>query len=75
VYVLTSNPDLAGLLSKLPNPAYTFVEKLLRNAGRNIEVSVEFFGGSHRIVGKVARKKEESREDFKIRDQKMIEKI
>jgi len=26
-------------------------------------------------VGKVARKKEESREDFKIRDQKMIEKI
>jgi hypothetical protein len=47
----------------------------LRNAGRNIEVSVEFFGRSYRIVGKVARKKEESREDFKIRDQKMIEKI
>jgi hypothetical protein len=49
--------------------------KLFRNAGRNLEVSVDFFGGIVLDCGEGGRKKEESREDFKIRDQKMVEKI
>jgi len=49
--------------------------KLWRNARRNLEVRVDFLGGIVPDSGEGGRKKEESREDFKIRDQKIIEKI